>query len=49
MLRKENKSKLKSFFRFSFGPLEPISFEKDIEILGKVINELTQNLKGIKV
>ncbi len=41
MLRKENKSKLKSFFRFSFGPLEPISFEKDIEILGKVINELT--------
>ena len=41
MLRKEDKSKLKSFFRFSFGPLEPSSFEKDIEILSKVINGLT--------
>ena len=38
MVRKEEKSKLKSFFRFSFGPLEPSSFENDIEILGKVIN-----------
>ena len=38
MARREDSSPLRQFFRFSFGPLLPESFESDIEILQKVLN-----------
>ena len=38
MYRAGNNSHLKQFFRFSFGPLEPGSFNSDIEILSKALN-----------
>lgn len=38
MARKGEKSTLRNFFRFSFGPLEPESFESDIEILKRALN-----------
>jgi DNA-binding transcriptional MocR family regulator len=30
-------SPLRNFFRFSFGPLAPESFEEDIEILARAL------------
>ena len=39
MARRGAESPLRSFFRFSFGPLEPDSFEADIEILRRVLEE----------
>lgn len=39
MARRGAASPLRSFFRFSFGPLEPDSFEADIEILRRVLEE----------
>lgn len=38
MLRRGDASPLASFFRFSFGPLDPQSFEPDIEILGRALS-----------
>ena len=38
MYRLEKNSHLKQFFRFSFGPLLPDSFESDIDILNKALN-----------
>ena len=38
MARRGEQSPLQSFFRFSFGPLPPESFESDIEILKRVLN-----------
>ncbi len=38
MYRLENDSHLNQFFRFSFGPLMPESFNSDIEILSKALN-----------
>jgi len=38
MARLGEASQLKSFFRFSFGPLEPESFEADIEILRRTLS-----------
>lgn len=37
MARLGTESTLRTFFRFSFGPLEPDSFESDIEILGRAL------------
>ncbi len=37
MLRRGHESPLRDFFRFSFGPLDPESFESDIEILGRAL------------
>lgn len=37
MARLGDASPLRSFFRFSFGPLDPASFEEDIEILGRAL------------
>ncbi|MCG8468105.1 MAG: pyridoxal phosphate-dependent aminotransferase [Gemmatimonadetes bacterium] len=34
-------SPLASFFRFSFGPLAPESFESDVEIMGRALSDLT--------
>ena len=39
MYRLEKNSHLKQFFRFSFGPLLPDSYESDIEILNNVLNK----------
>lgn len=39
MYRLEENSHLKQFFRFSFGPLLPDSYESDIEILNNVLNK----------
>ena len=41
MLRRGDDSPLRSFFRFSFGPLAPESFESDINILERAIRALT--------
>ncbi|MCZ6602229.1 MAG: pyridoxal phosphate-dependent aminotransferase [Planctomycetota bacterium] len=38
MLRRGPESPLQSFFRFSFGPLDPESFESDIEILQRALD-----------
>ena len=38
MYRLEEKSPLKQFFRFSFGPLSQDSFESDIEILSQALD-----------
>lgn len=38
MARLGDKSALRNFFRFSFGPLAPESFESDIEILQRVLD-----------
>ena len=38
MARLGDRSPLRQFFRFSFGPLLPDSFESDIEILQKVLD-----------
>ncbi|MGE4618956.1 MAG: pyridoxal phosphate-dependent aminotransferase [Planctomycetota bacterium] len=38
MLRRGDQSPLNEFFRFSFGPLAPESFEQDIEILARALN-----------
>ena len=40
MNRRGHNSVLRDFFRFSFGPLKPDSFELDIKILSKVLDEL---------
>ena len=40
MYRAGSNSHLKQFFRFSFGPLEPESFNSDIEILLKALNSM---------
>ena len=40
MARRGAESPLASFFRFSFGPLAPESFEGDIEILKRALEEL---------
>ena len=40
MYRAGANSHLKQFFRFSFGPLEPESFNSDIEILLKALNSM---------
>ena len=37
MARRGGQSPLRQFFRFSFGPLKPESFDSDIEILGQVL------------
>jgi len=37
MARRGESSPLESFFRFSFGPLDPASFETDIEILKRAL------------
>jgi DNA-binding transcriptional MocR family regulator len=37
MARRGGHSPLRQFFRFSFGPLKPESFDSDIEILGQVL------------
>ena len=37
MRRLDHKSPLRHFFRFSFGPLAPESFEEDIEILARAL------------
>lgn len=37
MARRGDQSPLRQFFRFSFGPLKPESFDSDIEILGQVL------------
>ena len=39
MARREDQSPLRQFFRFSFGPLMPDSFESDIQILKQVLHE----------
>ena len=39
MHRGGDNSVLREFFRFSFGPLKPDSFELDIKILSKVLDE----------
>jgi len=39
MYRLEKNSHLKQFFRFSFGPLLPDSYESDIEILNNALNK----------
>tara|TARA_B100001175_G_scaffold314346_1_gene323512 strand:- start:625 stop:1812 length:1188 start_codon:yes stop_codon:yes gene_type:complete len=39
MHRLEDNSHLKQFFRFSFGPLLPDSYESDIEILNNALNK----------
>ena len=39
MYRLEENSHLKQFFRFSFGPLSPNSFDSDIDILKSVLNK----------
>ncbi len=39
MARRGEQSPLQDFFRFSFGPLPPESFESDIEILKRVLGE----------
>lgn len=39
MARLGDKSPLKSFFRFSFGPLKPESFETDISIMKQALND----------
>jgi len=41
MARRGDASPLRSFFRFSFGPLDPASFESDIEILRRALGEST--------
>jgi hypothetical protein len=41
MLRRGDASPLATFFRFSFGPLAPESFESDVEILQRAL-ELSQ-------
>ena len=38
MSRRGDDSPLRDFFRFSFGPLEPASFESDIDILKAAMN-----------
>ena len=38
MRRLDHQSPLRNFFRFSFGPLAPESFEEDIEILARALN-----------
>jgi DNA-binding transcriptional MocR family regulator len=38
MRRLDHQSPLRNFFRFSFGPLAPDSFEEDIEILSRALN-----------
>lgn len=37
MARRGDASPLRSFFRFSFGPLDPDSFARDVEILGRAL------------
>ncbi len=37
MARLGHKSPLRQFFRFSFGPLEPSSFDSDLEIMQKAL------------
>ena len=37
MARRGNASPLRSFFRFSFGPLDPESFESDVAILARAL------------
>ena len=37
MARPGAESTLRRFFRFSFGPLDPDSFDSDIEILGRAL------------
>tara|TARA_B110000438_G_scaffold255937_1_gene263068 strand:+ start:714 stop:1910 length:1197 start_codon:yes stop_codon:yes gene_type:complete len=39
MERGEDNSSLREFFRFSFGPLKPDSYESDIKILNRVLDE----------
>ena len=39
MDRGGDNSVLREFFRFSFGPLKTDSFEQDIKILNKVLDE----------
>ena len=41
MKREGEKSELKKFFRFSFGPLKPDSFKSDIKILKETLEEIT--------
>lgn len=38
MTRRKEASPLREFFRFSFGPLAPESFDSDIEILARALN-----------
>ena len=38
MARRGGDSPLSPFFRFSFGPLDPDSFESDIELLGRALD-----------
>ena len=40
MERLGDDSPLASFFRFSFGPLDPESFEADIALLGEALREM---------
>ena len=40
MERLGDDSPLSSFFRFSFGPLAPESFEADISLLGETLREM---------
>jgi DNA-binding transcriptional MocR family regulator len=37
MARLGDRSPLRSFFRFSFGPLQPESFDEDVEILRRAL------------
>ena len=40
MHRLGNASHLRHFFRFSFGPLLPNSYDSDLKILGEAINSI---------
>ncbi|NQU47419.1 MAG: pyridoxal phosphate-dependent aminotransferase [Planctomycetes bacterium] len=42
MERRGNESPLRSFFRFSFGPLDPNSFDDDIRLLRAALQSCTQ-------
>jgi aspartate/methionine/tyrosine aminotransferase len=41
MARRGERSPLANFFRFSFGPLDPSSFESDINLLGNALSAAT--------
>ena len=40
MARRGSASPLRSFFRFSFGPLDPASFDTDVEIMKRALADL---------
>jgi len=44
MARRGAQSPLANFFRFSFGPLAPSSFDADIDLLSKVLSSLAATL-----